>query len=414
MTNEKILEIKNELANQGIINPTSDDFKFLKLFEELKEWFKWDIQRFPYKELTDPIGYRYNYKESDIKFYKSNHDLAVFSVMVGINICANKKVLNDVEGTNKILNTLFTSLFTSPEERHFYENYKKICGINTEILGSFVMGMIRNKMDNGTFDEFLVKYNNIIQKYYKTILPIDKDGTIETTATPVDESTVTNQTQEAPVINKNDIIETTATSITKSTAVDKTPVVAPTYQLDYKVDPYAKTRAKSTAVDKTPVVAPTYQLDYKVDPYAKTRAKFRFVPLAHVALQYNPVGCWFWDYQLGIYRSQFVDYHKLNCMEDQITARKYIESITKVMSAPTIYEEILKHMPVVGTKFKDTEPVLLKFISGSSIYSTKYAIGCQYNEHSLVFVCDVITNTVNASYFGKSADVSDAVNNFRV
>ena len=385
MTNEKILEIKNELVNRGIINPTSDDSKFLKLFEELKEWFKWDIQRFPYKELTDPIGYRYNYKESDIKFYKSNHDLAVFSVMVGINICANKKVLNDVEGTNKILNTLFTSLFTSPEERHFYENYKKICGINTEILGSFVMGMIRNKMDNGTFDEFLVKYNNIIQKYYKTILPIDKDGTIETTATPVDESTVTNQTQEAPVINKNDIIETTATSVTKS-----------------------------TAVDKTPVVAPTYQLDYKVDPYAKIRAKFRFVPLAHVALQYNPVGCWFWDYQLGIYRSQFVDYHKLNCMEDQITARKYIESITKVMSAPTIYEEILKHMPVVGTKFKDTEPVLLKFISGSSIYSTKYVIGCQYNEHSLVFVCDVITNTVNASYFGKSAEVSVAVNNFRV
>lgn len=385
MTNEKILEIKNELVNQGIINPTSDDSKFLKLFEELKEWFKWDIQRFPYKELTDPIGYRYNYKESDIKFYKSNHDLAVFSVMVGINICANKKVLNDVEGTNKILNTLFTSLFTSPEERHFYENYKKICGINTEILGSFVMGMIRNKMDNGTFDEFLVKYSNIIQKYYKTILPIDKDGTIETTAIPVDESTVTNQTQEAPVINKNDIIETTATSVTKS-----------------------------TAIDKTPVVAPTYQLDYKVDPYAKTRAKFGFVPLAHVALQYNPAGCWFWDYQLGIYRSQFVDYHKLNCMEDKVTARKYIESITKVMSAPTIYEEILKHMPVVGTKFKDTEPVLLKFISGSSIYSTKYAIGCQYNEHSLVFVCDVITNTVNVSYFGKTAEVSDAVNNFRI
>ena len=273
MTNEKILEIKNELVNQGIINPTSDDSKFLKLFEELKEWFKWDIQRFPYKELTDPIGYRYNYKESDIKFYKSNHDLAVFSVMVGINICANKKVLNDVEGTNKILNTLFTSLFTSPEERHFYENYKKICGINTEILGSFVMGMIRNKMGNGTFDEFLVKYNNIIQKYYKTILPIDKDGTIETTATPVDESTVTNQTQETLVINKNDIIETTATPVDESVVTNK-PQVTP--------------------------VAPTYQLNYNSDPYAKTRAKFGFVPLAHVALQYNPVGCWFYDNQLGI------------------------------------------------------------------------------------------------------------------
>ena len=68
MTNEKILEIKNELVNQGIIKPMIDDSKFLKVFEELKEWFKWDIQRFPYKELIDPIGYRYNYKDCDLKF----------------------------------------------------------------------------------------------------------------------------------------------------------------------------------------------------------------------------------------------------------------------------------------------------------------------------------------------------------
>lgn len=387
MTNEKILEIKNELVNQGIIKPMIDDSRFLKLFEELKEWFKWDIQRFPYKELTDPIGYRYNYKDRDLKFYNENYDLIVFSAMVGIYICAKKGVLNDAEGTNKILNTLFTSLFTSPEERHFYENYKKICGINTEILGSFVMGMIRNKMDNGTFDEFLVKYNNIIQKYYKTILPIDKDGTIETTATPVDESTVTNQLQVPPVVDRDGTIETTATSVGESVVTNK-PQVTP--------------------------VAPTYQLNCNVDPYAKVRAKFGFVPLAHVALQYNPVGCWFWDYQLGIYRSQFVDYHKLNCMADKVTARKYIESITKIMSNPVIYEEILQHMPVIGTKFKDTEPVLLKFISGSSIYSTKYAIGCEYGEHSLVFVCDVITNVINTSYFGKTAEVSVAVNNFRV
>ena len=387
MTIEKILEIKNELANQGIIKPMIDDSKFLKRFEKLKEWFKWDIQRFPYKELTNPIGYRYNYRDCDLKFYNENYDLIVFSVMLGIYICAKKGVLNDVEGTNKILNTLFTSLFTSPEERHFYENYKKICGINTEILGSFVMGMIRNKMDNGTFDEFLVKYNNIIQKYYKTILPIDKDGTIETTATPVDESTVTNQPQVPPVVDRDGTIETTATPVGESVVTNK-PQVTP--------------------------VAPTYQLNCNVDPYAKVRAKFGFVPLAHVALQYNPVGCWFWDYQLGIYRSQFMDYHKLNCMADKVTARKYIESITKIMSNPVIYEEILQHMPVIGTKFKDTEPVLLKFISGSSIYSTKYAIGCEYGEHSLVFVCDVITNTINTSYFGKTAEVSVAVNNFRV
>lgn len=357
MTNEKILEIKNELVNQGIINPTSDDSKFLKLFEELKEWFKWDIQRFPYKELTDPIGYRYNYRDHDLKFYNKNYDLVIFSVILGIYICEKKECLGSMRTANAILGYLFTS-FNTGKDRYFYENYQKICGINTDILGYFVRGMIRNKISNSTFEEFLNNYTTILQKY-KTVPLIDKDGTIETTVTPVDESVVTNKPQVTPV-------------------------------------------------------APAYQLNYNVDPYAKTRAKFGFVPLAHVALQCNPVGCWFYDNQLGIYRSQFMDYHKLNCMADKVTARKYIESITKIMSNPVIYEEILQHMPIIGTKFKDSEPVLLKFISGSSIYSTKYAIGCEYNEHSLVFVCDVIANTVNTSYFGKTAEVSVAVNNFRV
>ena len=385
MTIEKILEIKNELVNQGIIKPMIDDSKFLKLFEELKEWFKWDIQRFPYKELTDPIGYRYDYRDRDLKFYNENYDLIVFSAMVSINICKKEGVLNNVYHTAKIICSGFTP-FSALEDSYFYKNYQKICGIGDENLGFFIMGMIRNKMGNGTFEEFLNDYATILQKY-KPVPLIDKDGTIETTATTVNESIVTNQPQVPSVVDRDGTIETTATPVGESVVTNK-PQVTP--------------------------VAPTYQLNCNVDPYAKVRAKFGFVPLAHVALQYNPVGCWFWDYQLGIYRSQFVDYHKLNCMADKVTARKYIESITKIMSNPVIYEEILQHMPVIGTKFKDTEPVLLKFISGSSIYSTKYAIGCEYGEHSLVFVCDVITNVINTSYFGKTAEVSVAVNNFRV
>ena len=241
-------------------------------------------------------------------------------------------------------------------------------------------------MGNSTFEEFLNNYTTILQKY-KPAQSIDRDSTIETTATPVDESAVANQPQVAPVVDRDGTIETTATPVDETVVTNQAQV--------------------------TPV-APTYQPGYNVDPYTKVRAKFGFVPLAHVALQRNPVGCWFYDNQLGIYRSQFVDYHKLNCMADKVTARKYIESITKIMSNPVIYEEILQHMPVIGTKIVDTKPVLLKFISGSSIYSTKYAIGCEYGEHSLVFVCDVITNTINADYFGKTAEVSVAVNNFRV
>ena len=185
MTIEKILEIKNELVKRGIVDEPIiiDDSKFLKLFEELKEWFKWDIRRFPYRELTDPIGYHYNYKESDIKFYKDNYDLVVFSAMLGIYICTKEECLNDMQITNAILLCTFTS-FNTGKDRYFYENYQKICGIDTSILGYFVIGMIRNKIGNNTFDEFLNSYTAILQKY-KPVPLINKDGTIETTATPV-------------------------------------------------------------------------------------------------------------------------------------------------------------------------------------------------------------------------------------
>ena len=143
MTIEKILEIKSKLVDQGIINEPImiDDSKFLKLFEELKKWLKWDIQRFPYKELTDPIGYHYGYRDCDLKFYNENYDFVVFSVMCGINICGKKGVLNDVEDASAILGFSFTS-FTALEDSYFYKNYQKICGINTEILGYFIRGFV--------------------------------------------------------------------------------------------------------------------------------------------------------------------------------------------------------------------------------------------------------------------------------
>ena len=186
MTIEKILKIKDELANQGIINEPImiDNSKFLKLFEELKEWFKWDIQRFPYKELDNPIGYHYNYNDNDLKFYNENYDLIVFSVMLGIYICAKEECLSDIEITNGILRCRFTS-FNTGKDRYFYENYQKICGINIDNLGYFIRGMIRNKMGNNTFDEFLNSYTVILQKYHKTTPVIDKNGTIETTTTSV-------------------------------------------------------------------------------------------------------------------------------------------------------------------------------------------------------------------------------------
>ena len=184
MTIEKILEIKNELVKRGIVDEPIiiDDSKFLKLFEELKEWFKWDIQRFPYRGLIDPIGYRYNYRDCDLKFYNENYDLIVFSAMVGIYICTITGSLKTTRVNHK-MSELF-SVYCNADVMEFYRNYKKICSIkNVDNLAYFVRGMIRNKMGNSTFEEFLNEYVTILQKYKTTPL-IDKDGTIEPVVEP--------------------------------------------------------------------------------------------------------------------------------------------------------------------------------------------------------------------------------------
>lgn len=380
MTNEKILHVKAKWDEIGFTK-FPENFDIVGAFKELREWFKWDMKKYPYDNITNPVEYNISYPETNCKLKDDLHDATVMSIIGILNYAENQNLTNNLnyEKIDKIIYG-FDSFYVCDGDLDGYYNYFKVL-LDTGVSAtdaSYIGGTIRNRMGNDDFETFFGKYKAILQKHIlgtgnladdPSVTTINTTATTvvepkyipssNTTATPVDETVVTNQAQVTPV-------------------------------------------------------APAYQPGYNVDPYTKVRAKFGFVPLAHVALQRNPVGCWFYDNQLGIYRSQFVDYHKLNCMADKVTARKYIESITKIMSNPVIYEEILQHMPVIGTKFKDTEPVLLKFISGSSIYSTKYAIGCEYGEHSLVFVCDVITNTINADYFGKTAEVSVAVNNFRV
>ena len=337
MTNEKILKIKNELVNQGIIKPMIDDSKFLKLFEELKEWFKWDIQRFPYKKLTDPIGCHYNYKDYDLKFYNENYDLIVFSTMIGIYICGKEGVLNDVESTNANLSFAFSAI-NNLEDRRFYENYQKICGINTEILDYFIRGMIRNKMGNGTFEEFLNNYTAILQKY-KPVPLIDKDGTIETTATPV---------------------------------------VEPKY-----------TPGSDGVMEQI-------------------KAKYGYIPAAYLALQHNPVGLWYMYQQTGQYHSKFIDY--TNFPEHYCYYQDLINHINKVMSNRAVYEEILNHMPIIGTEFVNTKPVLLKFL-GFGKTNSSYGLGVGYNNHTFAIKVDIKASKFKTAY-GLNGDMNRIINDY--
>ena len=332
MTIEKILEIKNELVNQGIIKLTIDDSKFLKLFEELKVWLKWDIQRFPYWDLDNNVKEFYNYEESDLKFYNKNYDIIVFSVILGIYICEKKEVLNNIEETNAKLFFTFTS-FSPLKERSFYKNYQKICGINIDNLGFFIRGMIRNKMGNGTFGEFLNNYTTILQKY-KPMPLIDKDGTIETTATHIVEPKYT------PGSNRT------------------------------------MGQIKS-------------QYGY-------------YVPAAYSALQSNPVGLWYMHQQTGQYRSEFIDYDNkvFYCYYYQ----DLINNINKVLSNPSVYEEILKQMPIIGTKFANVKPVLLQFL-GFSKSTNVYVLGACYGNHTFIIKVNIKDSKIDISY-----GVNDEIN----
>ena len=333
MTIEKILKIKNELANQGIIKPMEDS-KFMKLFEELKVWLKWDIQRFPYWDLDNKVKEFYNYEESDLKFYNKNYDIIVFSVILGIYICKKKEVLNNIEETNAKLFFTFTS-FSPLKERSFYKNYQKICGINIDNLGFFIRGMIRNKMGNGTFGEFLNNYTTILQKY-KPVPLIDKDGTIETTATHV---------------------------------------VEPKY-----------------------IPADTGVAE-------RVKAKYGFIPAAYSALQSNPIGLWYTHQQTGQCRSKFVDYtHRTFFPEHCYYYQDLINSINKVMSNRNVYEEIFKLMPIIGTEFVNTKPVLFGFL-GFSRNSNVYVLGARYGNHTFIIKVNIKSNK-----FITECDLNDEIN----
>lgn len=130
-------------------------------------------------------------------------------------------------------------------------------------------------------------------------------------------------------------------------------------------------------------VAPTYKINNKnlnqaiVDQYG-------YIPKAYLALQRNPVGVWYMYQQTGKYRSQFVDYRKLDKSSDNM-ALNHIEAINKLMTKCTVYQMILQEMPELGTKINGNT---IKFkIAGYS--ATKIGLlAVKDDEHVLAIIYD--------------------------
>lgn len=275
---QKILKIKHEMENLGH-DEFPEDTKFIKIFDELKKWFKKWFKWYDH----------YNGKSFMILF-KENYDLVVFTAMIGIQegvtLYDNTKTKTKFSKREIIIDIINREFYKYNQE--FYINHSNVYGIEVVFLGNFINDIIHDKMnikcdDDAAFEKFLKEYFAILEKY-------NNDVIVETIDTPV----------------------------------------APTYKINNK-------NLNNKINDKNPNEA-------IVDQYG-------YIPKAYLALQRNPVGIWYMYQKTGKYRSQFVDYRRLDKSSDNM-ALNHIEAITKLMTKCTVYQMILQEMPELGNKIK--------------------------------------------------------------
>lgn len=303
MTMQKILKIKHEMENLGH-DEFPEDTKFIKIFDELKKWFKKWFKWYDH----------YNGKSFMI-FFKENYDLVVFTAMIGIQegvtLYDNTKTKTKFSKREIVIDIINRKFYNYNVE--FYSTHGNIYGIERVLLGNFINDIIHDNMnikcdDDAAFEKFLKEYFAILEK-------CNNDVIVETIDTPV----------------------------------------APTYKINNK-------NLNQAIVD---------QYDY--------------IPKAYLALQRNPVGVWYMYQQTGKYRSQFVNYRKLDKSSDNM-ALNHIEAINKLMTKCTVYQMILQEMPELGTKING-KTIKFKFVGYND---TKiWLLAVKDDEHVLAIIYEM-------------------------
>ena len=277
-----------------------EDTKFIKIFDELKKWFKKWFKWYDY----------YNGK-SFIIFFKENYDLVVFTAMIGIQegvtLYDNTKTKTKFSKREIVIDIINRKFYNYNYE--FYRTHENIYGIERVLLGNFINDIIHDNMnikcdDDAAFEKFLKEYFAILEK-------CNNDVIVETIDTPV----------------------------------------APTYKINNK--------------------------NLNVDQYG-------YIPKAYLALQRNPVGVWYMYQQTGKYRSQFVNYRKLDKSSDNM-ALNHIEAINKLMTKCTVYQMILQEMPELGTKING-KTIKFKFVGYNDTKIGLLAV--KDDEHVLAIIYD--------------------------
>ena len=167
ITNEKILHVKAKWDEIGFTK-FPENFDIVGAFKELREWFKWDMKKYPYDSITNPAEYNISYPETNCKLKDDLHDATVMSIIGILNYAENQNLTNNLnyEKIDKIIYG-FDSFYVCDGDLDGYYNYFKVLldiGISATD-SSYIGGTIRNRMGTDDFETFFRKYKAILRKH---------------------------------------------------------------------------------------------------------------------------------------------------------------------------------------------------------------------------------------------------------
>lgn len=179
LTNEQILKLKEMYEKYEVVKfPAEfDSIDFVGAFNELKEWFKWDLDKYQYDHLTDSTEShtvkKFLNTASDTLF--KGYDIAVFVVIVELAIIESAGLVH-----NSDLDLIEKSIEKFEDDGEIYgkldpdynsefdtDKYSELAHYVLQEFNytDYTKGLIRNRMGDDDFETFFRKYKAILRKH---------------------------------------------------------------------------------------------------------------------------------------------------------------------------------------------------------------------------------------------------------
>ena len=163
---ELILKLKRDMEEKGLIR-----FPYNLVFEgayrEMLYWFSgWDLNKYPYDDLSNPLDYDNHYKESVDTYLEQNYTVDILIIMIALNYCEHNNLIhnNDIEKITLVVIIIigYVEVDGPLSKIHDYLESKNLLILSKT---SICCGLIRNRMGTDDFETFFRKYKTILQKH---------------------------------------------------------------------------------------------------------------------------------------------------------------------------------------------------------------------------------------------------------